>query len=120
MKVPFARFCIDERPGELVQAEVLSSWHQRLKGLFGSQPSVKSVVLTKCASIHTIGMAYPIDVAFVGELGEVLEVYRHLEPGEVVGCPGASCVFERAACVSPWLSVGEHLWICSISADGCR
>lgn len=113
-----ARLRSDERPDELIEVTVLSAWRDRLRGLLGTDENAPAVLLTLCSSIHTFGMRYPIDVAFIGERGEVLLVKRELPPGRVSSHPRARCVVERPAREGDWLEEGEHLWACSISADG--
>ena len=113
-----ARLRSDERPGEVLEVTVLSAWRDRLRGLLGTDEDAPAVLLTLCSSIHTFGMRYPLDVAFIGERGEVLLVKRGLSPGRGASHPRARCVVERPACEGGWLEEGEHLWACSISADG--
>ncbi len=64
------------------------------------------VVLLGCDSIHTIGMGYAIDVAFVDADGLVMDSIRGLPPGKVVTRRGASLVFERPASPEPWMTHG--------------
>ena len=116
--MPAARLCCDERPGERFELRVLSTWRERLRGLLGTAPDAGPVLLALCSSVHTFGMRYPLDVAFVGERGEVLLVCRGVPPGQVRAHPGARCVIERPAREGEWLEEGEHLWAASISADG--
>jgi uncharacterized protein len=53
------------REGEvLASLEVAESFHARLKGLLG-RPGIDGALLIRHArSVHTIGMRFPIDVAF--------------------------------------------------------
>ena len=96
---------------------VLSSWFERLVGLLGTGPSARPVVLMRCGSIHTYGMAYPIDVALVGKCGEVLASERALPPGRILSHPAAFCAFERPASPCPWPLVGETLRVTSLSCE---
>lgn len=52
--------------------------------------------LSSCCAVHTIGMRYPIDVAFVDRDGRVRRLVRNLTPGRVAFCIGASSVIELA------------------------
>ncbi|WP_322151244.1 DUF192 domain-containing protein [Paratractidigestivibacter sp.] len=113
-----ARFGVDERPGAAVEVKVLNTWAQRLRGLLGTGPEAGPVVLTRCSSVHTFGMAYDLDVAFVDASGEIVEVVRALPPGRVVSSPSASCVFERPAAGGAWLEAGEHLWTSALWGEG--
>lgn len=105
----------DERPGQPLELGVLSTWAERLRGLLGTGPEAGAVMLVRCGSVHTFGMTYPLDVALVGELGEVLLVRREVPPREVVSHVGACCAIERPAREGPWLEEGEHLWVRALS-----
>ena len=86
------------------------SFWARLKGLLGSGRDRLGggvICLDPCASIHTFGMAYPIDVAFLDECGIVVASRRRLAPCRVLSSPRAVCVLERPSDGSPWLAVGE-------------
>lgn len=112
----YARFSIDERPEHTLEARVLTTVAEKLKGLLGTDDGAGTVVLTKCASVHSFGMGYDLDLAFVGERGEVLDVRRGMGPGEVASCGEATCVFERPSAGDEWINEGEHLWITAICA----
>ena len=109
----------DER-GLTWEARALATWLERLRGLLGTTCAAGAVLLLRCSSIHTYGMGYAIDVAFVGERGEGLSSERGLGPGEGRSCAGAACVLERPERDDDWPEPGEHLWACSTSADGVR
>lgn len=47
---------------------------ERRKGLLGSDDVVGALWITKCPSVHMVGMRYPIDVAVVDGDGTVLKV----------------------------------------------
>ena len=113
----YARLRVDERPQELVEVRVLCSWAEKLKGLLGTGRGAGAVMLTRCSSVHTFGMGYAIDLAFVGERGEVLKALLSVGPGRAASCEGASCVLERPTAAEPWLAEGEHLWVCGVSAE---
>ncbi len=107
----------DEVPGEVLEARMLGTWAGRLKGLLGTGADADPVLLMRCSSVHTFGMGYPLDLAFIGERGEVLEVARSVGPGRVVSCEGAFCVLERPARDGAWPCGGQHLWVRAVSAD---
>ena len=94
--------------------KVLTTWVERLVGLLGTSPSAAPVVLMRCGSIHTYGMAYPIDVTLVGRHGEVLVSIRGLPPGRVLSHAEAFCAFERPASPCPWPLAGETLRVPSL------
>ena len=109
--------CDEASPGQAWEFRVLGRWPERLRGLLWSAPDAQAVALPRCRSIHTHGMAYAIDVAFVGEDGRVLRALRGLAPGGLASCPGASCVLERPASGLPWVREGDRLWVRAATLD---
>ncbi len=93
---------------------MLGTWAERLRGLLGTGPDAGPVMLSRCGSIHTFGMRYPLDVALVGERGEVLAVRRGLVPRAFFSHPDAVCAIERPAVEGAWLEEGEHLWVVAV------
>ena len=63
-----------------------SGW-SRMKGLLGRSKSQfragKGLWLVPANSIHTIGMAFPIDVAYLDKKGRVIHMYHSLPPFRV-------------------------------------
>lgn len=91
---------------------VLSSVRQRLCGLLGTkrgQETARPVALVDCGSVHTLGMAYGIDVALVDASGTVLAIWRGMRPGHVFGARGAVCALERPMSRAPWPKRGSRL-----------
>ena len=62
------RLASDEHPDRVIELRVLNSWAERVRGLLATDADAAPVLLTRCGSIHTFGMRYPLDVAFVGAL----------------------------------------------------
>jgi uncharacterized protein len=59
----------------LASAEVARGWRERAQGLLGQRDSAEvtgALVLRPCRQIHTLGMHFPIDVAFCDPGGVVL------------------------------------------------
>lgn len=86
---------------------------RRLRGLLGSRPSPGCprsdvLVIPDCSSIHTVGMAYPIDVAFVDRGGAVVAVKRSVKPGRIFSASDANHALEREASAEPWFEVGDR------------
>lgn len=54
--------------------EVAESTRARRRGLLGSSEVVGGLWITRCPSVHMVGMRYPIDVAVVDRDGVVLLV----------------------------------------------
>ena len=91
---------------------VLTGVGEKARGLLGTRADAEPVILVGCASIHTVGMRYPLDVAFVSPGGIVLKVVWALPPGRVVTCRPACAVVERPASEGPWLRDGDELALC--------
>lgn len=58
------------------------SFLARLKGLLGEDeiPVGSGLLIPSCKSVHTIGMSFTIDVAFVDSSNRVVAVYDSLAP----------------------------------------
>ena len=82
----------------------------RARGLLGTlpgRPLENALLLPDCPSVHTCGMAYPIDLAFFREDGSVARVCRNVGAWRVRGLPGAAAVAEREAGGQDWFRVGD-------------
>jgi len=66
--------------------EVADRFVQRLVGLLGrtSLPSEHGLLITRCDSIHTIGMRFSIDALFVDRDVRVVKVVESLKPFRIV------------------------------------
>jgi hypothetical protein len=66
--------------------EVADRFVRRLVGLLGrtSLPSGHGLLITRCDSIHTIGMRFAIDALFVDRGGQVVKVVESLRPFRIV------------------------------------
>lgn len=60
----------------LAAAEVARSYGQRIRGLLGRSGLEGALVLTRTRSVHTLGMRFPLDVAFLDRDLTVLDVVR--------------------------------------------
>lgn len=76
-------------------------WWSRLRGLLFRPPLApdgsEGLLITPCASIHTCGMRYPIDVVFLDRDGVVLGCREAVKPGRFRMQPGARSALELAA-----------------------
>lgn len=79
----------------------------RLRGLARRSPDRTVLVLPRCRDVHTMTMRHPIDVAFVGAQGMVLEVHRLVLPGVRLRHGRAVAVVERFAQSGPWFMRGD-------------
>jgi hypothetical protein len=60
----------------LAAAEVADTFGQRARGLLGHNGYEGAMLLPRTRSVHTIGMRFPIDVAFCDKDMVVLDVVR--------------------------------------------
>lgn len=60
----------------LASAERADRRSARARGLLGRDGIEGALVLTPCRSVHTLGMRFAIDVAYLDEHGVVLKVAR--------------------------------------------
>jgi uncharacterized membrane protein (UPF0127 family) len=78
---------ISTENGALVagRVEQARTWRARARGWLGkaSAESGEGLLLSPAASIHTFGMAFPIDVAFLDAESRVLKVCPDVRPGSV-------------------------------------
>ena len=52
------------------------------------------LLIPRCASVHTFGMRFPLDLLFLDRDGAVLEVRRGVPARRMVRCRGAHTVLE--------------------------
>jgi uncharacterized membrane protein (UPF0127 family) len=78
------------------EANTLAS---RLLGLawLRSLPSGHALLIPDCRSVHTFGMRFAIDVAFLDESGRAIRVERAVRRRRVLVCRGAFAVIEAPA-----------------------
>jgi hypothetical protein len=78
------------------------SFDDRRMGLLNRDhfPVGEGLHIVPCDSIHTVGMSFSIDVAFLDENGMVLETVSDLQPGmRRIGCDRAVSALELPCCV---------------------
>jgi uncharacterized membrane protein (UPF0127 family) len=102
------------REGEVLAAlEVAANWRDRMHGLLGRNGLDGAILLRPARSVHTMGMRFPIDVAFCDKELVVLRTVC-LRPGRVTR-PSlrGTCVIEaEAGAFDRWrLRPGDHLEI---------
>src|SRR3954447_2089617 len=76
-----------------------STLRSRLLGLalLRSLPSGHALLIPDCRSVHTFGMRFPIDVAFLDEHGRPIRVERAVGSRRVLVCRRAFAVIESSA-----------------------
>jgi hypothetical protein len=104
----------------LASAEVAETRRERRRGLMGREGLDGALVIERCRWIHTFGMKFPIDVAYLDDAGTVvktLQMHRFR-----LGIPvwRASWVIEaEAGAFSRWgLRVGDEIELRHDDSDG--
>lgn len=72
------------------------------------------MLLDPCWLVHTFGMRYPLDLAFVDVKGRIRKLAYGVRPGRISGSPGARQTIETAAGVLAGLAlqVGDRVrWL---------
>ena len=72
-------------------------------------------MLVPCRDVHTFGMKSPLDIAFIGVDGTVIETHRDVGPRRRLKNRRACATLERYARPGPWLDVGD----CILSETAC-
>ena len=96
-----------------MRMRIATSFAARMRGLLGVMPGNELaegvLVLAPCRSVHTVGMAFALDIAFVSSEGRVLASQRQVPPGRFLKRRGAAAVLERRSCKCPWYEPGEFV-----------
>lgn len=71
----------------------------RLLGLAGlpRERAGEGLLIPRCASVHTFGMRFALDLVFLDGEGRVLAVHRGVPPRRLRGCRRAAAVLELPA-----------------------
>jgi uncharacterized membrane protein (UPF0127 family) len=92
---------VNARTGKVVAhtVEFARTRAERRRGLLGRNalPAGTALLLSPCNAIHTIGMRFPIDVAFIDRDGRVRHIVRSLVPSRISVCFRAKATLECAA-----------------------
>lgn len=69
----------------LKEAEIADSFFLRLKGLLGRRGLApgKGIIIKPCNSVHTLGMFFPIDVAFVDKDNSICRLIEDMPPNRI-------------------------------------
>lgn len=81
----------------LAAAEVATTGRQRRRGLRGRDGLEGALVIPRCRWVHTFGVRFPIDVAYVDEDGVVVKVVRMSRWRLGAPVPGGAWLIEAAA-----------------------
>ncbi len=88
----------------------VTAW-ARMRGLLGRNPHDMVLFLAPCKAIHTFGMTYPIDVAFISRDGYVLRVFRAVGRCHHLKVRSAVAVIERFSREGSWLQQGDYVGV---------
>lgn len=85
---------VNRETGEVLieQLQIAASFWRRFIGLQfrRSLPPQAGLLIAPCSSVHTFGVRFPIDVAFIDASGIVVEVHESVKPRRVC-IPQRSC-----------------------------
>jgi uncharacterized membrane protein (UPF0127 family) len=93
----------------LASAEVAADRAARRRGLLHRDGMEGAMVLTSCRWVHTLGMRFPVDVAYLDDEGNVVKAVRMPRYRVGLPVPKASWVIEaEAGAFERWgLQVGD-------------
>jgi uncharacterized protein len=96
-----------------VELQCAFTWPARAIGLLATRylSPTSALWLRPCASVHTVGMAYPIDVVFLDREGQVKKIVNNLQPFRMAACGRADSVMEFGGGVAAQLRIqlGDQL-----------
>jgi uncharacterized membrane protein (UPF0127 family) len=76
-----------DKPQEIISSRVFiaDSFFRRFSGLLFRKPlkSGEVFILKNCRSIHTIGMRYSLDAAFMDNDGKIIAVFENFGPWKI-------------------------------------
>jgi uncharacterized protein len=104
----------------LASAEVADGRRARRRGLLGRTSMEGALVIEPCRWIHTIGMKFPIDVAYLDDDGVVVKTIQMQRFRMGIPVWNARSVIEaQAGAFGRWgLRVGDEIEIRDADADG--
>lgn len=103
----------------LASADVADDRRTRRRGLLGRNGLEGALVLPRCRWIHTLGMRFPLDVAFVADDGTVVKVAHMARHRLGLPVRAASWVIEaEAGAFERWgLAVGAEVELRAAEPD---
>ena len=100
-----------------MKIKTVSDYRGRMRGLLGTEAKgldFDALHINPCRSVHTFGMKYPLDLAFVSADGSIIATRKCVEPNRICGSPsGTRSVLERPCSDLAWFDVGER--ICTLT-----
>jgi uncharacterized protein len=106
-----ARYRQCATPTGVLRVRVADHFVTRALGLLVGTPldPDEGLLIAPCASIHTIGMRYPIDVVFVDRVGLVVRVCAQVRAGRMRFAGGARGVLELRAGIAATHGLGPGI-----------
>ena len=97
--VPWRFRGLDTVPLPGGRALVARTLRSRLLGLalLDEVPGDLGLLIPRCGAVHTFGMRFAIDIAFLDARGRVIDTLFAVPPQRFVGRRGARAVLERPA-----------------------
>lgn len=103
-------WCLSSSDGCYMQIKFATTYVSKLIGLLVTPKEDRVIlVLCGCNDIHTFGMKYALDVAFLDEAGCVLATYNNVLPNRRIHCRGAKLALERPHCNETWFGVYDKI-----------
>jgi uncharacterized membrane protein (UPF0127 family) len=86
----------DSRECVIPQAARTGGMFERMRGLLGRAPlrTGEALLIVPCASVHTFGMRYTLDLAFLDRDWRVVRTVPGVMPWRMAACPAAAMVLE--------------------------
>lgn len=83
----------------LAMLNVADRFMTRLLGYlrFRTAPTNHAMLFPRCRAVHTLGMAFTLDVFWLDSTGRVIAVTKALEPWRIARCPEAAMALEMPA-----------------------
>lgn len=78
-----------------ISAFVATGTRARLLGLaYLDAAAAAPLLIPRCSSVHTFGMRFDLDLYWLDEGGEVIQLRRAVPPRRLANCRGATAVLE--------------------------
>lgn len=116
-----ARYKFCSTPLGRLRVRVAEQFWSRAVGLLAGKPleETEGLLISRCSSIHTIGMRYPIDVVFMDRRGRVLRVCAAVRAARMRFARGAWAVLELRAGVATEHGLQPGVRLEDLAAEPC-
>lgn len=91
------------------QVSLAKSFFTRLRGLLGRKRLTdnQGILIQPCRQVHTIGMAFPIDVIFISRKGVIVKIVSGLKPFSRASAKSAFYTLEVSSGMAAKLQLTE-------------